>query len=85
MRIKRPDTRPNEKERRKLSRQREEEKTIQDLRITKKQKTEKKEREVMPLEQNISNKTKEEKVRDHPCHTHLRTAFALFKEEDEEN
>ena len=43
-RTKRLDTRPNEKQRRKLSRQIEDEKTIQDIRVTKKQRSEMKER-----------------------------------------
>lgn len=59
MRTKRPDTRPNEKERRKLSRKIEDDKIIQDLRVTKKLKTERKEREVNSLPQVLS---KQEKV-----------------------
>jgi uncharacterized protein with WD repeat len=58
MRLKRPDTRPNEKERRKLSRKIEDDKTIQDIRITKKMKVEKKEREV----QRLPMKTEESKI-----------------------
>lgn len=61
MRNKRPDTRPNEKERRKLSRKFEEEKTIQDIRVTKKLKADRKEREVqrLPMKDEI---TAQEKV-----------------------
>ena len=40
MRAKRPDTRPNEKQRRKISAKAESEKTIQDLRVTRKRKSE---------------------------------------------
>ena len=43
-RTKRVDTRPNEKQRRKLSRQIEDAKTIQEIRVTKKRKCEYKER-----------------------------------------
>ena len=49
MRSKRPDVRPNAKQRMKISRKLEEEKTIQDMRVTKKQKGEKKERECQSL------------------------------------
>ena len=45
-RTKRPDTRPNEKRRRKKNSKIEDGKTIQDLRVTRKQKGERKEREV---------------------------------------
>jgi uncharacterized protein with WD repeat len=58
MRLKRPDTRPNEKERRKLSRKIEDEKSIQDIRTTKRLKVDKKEREV----QRLPMKTEESKM-----------------------
>jgi uncharacterized protein with WD repeat len=45
-RLKRVDTRPNEKRRRQKNSEEEEAKTIQDIRVTKKQKSEKVEREV---------------------------------------
>jgi uncharacterized protein with WD repeat len=45
-RLKRVDTRPNEKRRRQKNSEDEEAKTIQDIRVTKKQKSEKVEREV---------------------------------------
>lgn len=45
-RINRPDTRPNEKLRRKLSKQVEDAKTVRDIRVTSKKGSEKKEREV---------------------------------------
>ena len=62
-RTKRADTRPNEKIRRKLKRQIEDEKTIQDIRVTKKSKAERKEREVQrtPLA-DLNPASKEEKV-----------------------
>lgn len=63
-RTKRADTRPNEKIRRKLKRQIEDEKTIQDIRVTKKSKAERKEREVQrtPLA-DTNSASKEDKVR----------------------
>ena len=53
-RTNRPDVRPNEKLRRKISREIEDDKTIQELRVTKKQKSERKERlvPVQPMKKN---------------------------------
>ena len=60
-RVKRVDTRPNEKVRRKLKRAIEDEKTVQEIRVTKKSREERKEREVQrtPLAKPSS---KEDKV-----------------------
>mmetsp|Transcript_9044 Transcript_9044/g.13590 ORF Transcript_9044/g.13590 Transcript_9044/m.13590 type:complete len:123 (-) Transcript_9044:91-459(-) len=63
LRTKRPDTRPNEKQRRKLSRKIEESKTIQDIRVTRKRKFERKERVVTSEPQlNQSTLTEDDKV-----------------------
>jgi hypothetical protein len=63
MRIKRPDTRPNEKERRKLKRKLEEDKSIQDIRVTRKLKTERQERELPPTEDISKRLSTDEKVK----------------------
>ena len=65
LRTKRPDTRPNEKLRRKLKGELEKGKSIQDLRVTRVQKSEKKERLAQPTElrTTMAMSTEEKKVR----------------------
>jgi hypothetical protein len=90
MRLKRPDTRPNEKERRKLSRKIEDVKTIQDIRITKKLKRTEREVQRLPMknETNIQEKVRTEILSlcvslIHP--THLSIAAEESQKENEEN
>lgn len=63
MRNNRPDTRPNEKKRRAISKQVEDQKTIQDLRVTRKKKAERAEREVLVGELRSDKSSREKHVR----------------------
>ena len=90
MRSKRPDTRPNGKQRMKIARKIEAEKSIQDLRVTRKQKGEKKDRnaQILPLK-NPNEFTDDEKyVRNLKkklrCIDELMTKQRLGKELDEQ-
>jgi uncharacterized membrane protein YgaE (UPF0421/DUF939 family) len=85
MRLKRPDTRPNEKERRKLSRKIEDVKTIQDIRITKKLKRSEREVQRLPMRNETNVQEKVHRRLSSLCSHASLLASSEFKKEDEKD